>query len=350
MGTLQDVNKTLNEAIFYSRKENDFGIDTINVSVSDNISNATVVFPVSVESVDDLPVFVFENSSKSCPSGWKNLDDVFVGGFPSGNVIQILGKASTGKTQLCLSTAISSARLSMKVLLIDTCNTVSLKRIQKLLQNTIINENNEASKRNEKLEIGKVYNDSLSNLHIERCFDLFSTFDLLTKSKQLKKFDIIIIDSLHQLFSQFIDYFDNTKYYNMQSSSVSSNYINNKNLLVNSNPLISNFYILLRSISAMGTTILVTNILETKKLSSQYSMVQSNYDSNNNDNNNNNNSKNKNYESGTGSIHNSVDIFDITIVMSIDDEFSSKTCTVFNAGFCLVFFTCYYFLFYYIIR
>jgi RecA/RadA recombinase len=57
-----------------------------------------------------IPINI-DNRNKLCPSGWKTLDEVFLGGFPSGNVIQILGKASTGKTQLCLSTAVSSARL-----------------------------------------------------------------------------------------------------------------------------------------------------------------------------------------------------------------------------------------------
>lgn len=58
--------------------------------------------------------------NKRLTSGCKPLDDILCGGFEIGVITQIFGEAGSGKTNICLQTAIKCAKDNGKVIFIDT--------------------------------------------------------------------------------------------------------------------------------------------------------------------------------------------------------------------------------------
>ena len=53
-------------------------------------------------------------------SGCKCIDELLGGGFESGTVTQLYGEAGSGKTNICLQTAIECARKGKTVIFIDS--------------------------------------------------------------------------------------------------------------------------------------------------------------------------------------------------------------------------------------
>jgi DNA repair protein RadB len=53
-------------------------------------------------------------------AGCKNIDELLGGGFESGTVTQLYGEAGSGKTNICLQTAVECARKGKTVIFIDS--------------------------------------------------------------------------------------------------------------------------------------------------------------------------------------------------------------------------------------
>mmetsp|Transcript_42376 Transcript_42376/g.70683 ORF Transcript_42376/g.70683 Transcript_42376/m.70683 type:complete len:180 (+) Transcript_42376:117-656(+) len=68
-------------------------------------------------------------------SGFKKLDLLLGGGINTGEVLEVVGSSSIGKTQLCLTVASYLAAVSQdSIIYVDTANTFSPTRVQTLYQ------------------------------------------------------------------------------------------------------------------------------------------------------------------------------------------------------------------------
>jgi len=130
-------------------------------------------------------------------SGFRAVDEVFNGYLPGGLLIQIGGPECSGKTQFCLYSAVCSAIHGNKVLIIDTSNSIHIHRIRNILLHRVrVVENTPSEK------IGQIMDIALSNIHIQRVHnDIFTFLNALSKALDAKIFDLVIVDSLHRLYS-----------------------------------------------------------------------------------------------------------------------------------------------------
>ncbi len=69
---------------------------------------------------------------KKLSSGSEVIDELLVGGFESHIITAIYGPASSGKTNICLLTAISCIKNNKKVVYIDTEGNISVERLKQL--------------------------------------------------------------------------------------------------------------------------------------------------------------------------------------------------------------------------
>eukprot|EP01038_Epipyxis_sp_PR26KG_P013763 gene13763-18459_t len=83
------INKILNSSLVSEKEE------SIQV-------NSWKAFP------SPIPDILYNESSKVKPTGIKPLDNIFCGGLPSNRIIQIIGYGSSGKTQLCIQSIVST--------------------------------------------------------------------------------------------------------------------------------------------------------------------------------------------------------------------------------------------------
>lgn len=155
-------------------------------------------------------------------SGLLEINKLFhFNGFPSGQIIELLGLESSGKTQICISTAISSAMDGANVLLIDTCNGITMKRIiamttdrvnqycqrEAMINNNIMNNDNVTSSLGMRLKAK--FTDVMSRIHISNVFDIFNLMNLLSEVKDNNnnnRYNMIIIDGLESVIFPLVDY------------------------------------------------------------------------------------------------------------------------------------------------
>jgi RecA/RadA recombinase len=191
------------------------------------------------------------------PTGFPELDDVFPTGYPSGQIISILGEGQTGKTQLVMTSVVASAMRGYNTLLIDTCNHTSLKRLSYIVQYSIKADQlqnphmvfTSTERGNERI------NEILSKISIHRCYSIFDLLDLLTKIKSLNGagYDLIAIDSVHHLIAP------------LQSEVIPVTISSASNSIATLQPFLSQLNILMKSLSlSHQITILVTNVLHNK--------------------------------------------------------------------------------------
>ena len=211
-------------------------------------------------------------------SGFQEIDRMFGSGFPAGHVISLFGEGQSGKSQLALMTAISTAMTSSptainkrhnRVLFIDTKNDMSAKRIQSLLNLQLLELQLTMSTPAD--ESAHLMNIALERLHIEKCYDIWSLMDLLCRIDEEshrnveKVYDLIVIDCLHHLIAPHLS--DSTLGERPPASmstisapnpatSASAN-----TMVVNFHPLIAKLHLLFRKItSTYHSTMLITNV------------------------------------------------------------------------------------------
>ncbi len=100
----------------------------------------------------------------------------------------------------------------------------------------------------------------LSNLYVQQVFDAWAAMDLLCRVRELGLYDVVLLDSMHQLLAPYAspppDKFGG-------SASVSANMVPSTLVAQTTfQPLAAQLYLLLRSLVAAGMTVLVTNVLE----------------------------------------------------------------------------------------
>jgi len=161
--------------------------------------------------------------------GYGEIDECFGNGLPSRHMISLKGEGQSGKTHLAMNNALRGHR----VLYIDTCNQLSLKRLQSLITYSIVhNLMMSNSSANTPLSAntpftpdqsldGVLYTLTLAcleNIHIQKCYDLWSALNLFTKladatstttsssasSSTPQQYDVIVLDCLHHLLAPYL--------------------------------------------------------------------------------------------------------------------------------------------------
>ena len=68
------------------------------------------------------------------PTGCGALDALLGGGVMFDSLTEVMGRSSTGKTQLCFTAAVAVAERGERVLYLDTTNSFSAKRLQEIIR------------------------------------------------------------------------------------------------------------------------------------------------------------------------------------------------------------------------
>ena len=202
-------------------------------------------------------------------TGCKALDSLLYtsvngSGLPAGRVIELLGFSSSGRTQVVLSTACTCAHDGIPVLIIDTCNGISISSINAGVAKTLQN----VSQATHRTAAGSAavprdkYERALSLISVERCFTLYELLDVvstvarrcgMTEDVGGVKYGIIFIDCFYSLILP-THITGNSHGSRSNSASVtSSSNRSSPSFLVNA------ILLQLRAITAHGTTVLFTN-------------------------------------------------------------------------------------------
>ncbi|TYI80676.1 hypothetical protein E1A91_D05G105000v1 [Gossypium mustelinum] len=135
------------------------------------------------------------------PTGIQGIDLLLGDGIRVGQLTELVGPSSSGKTQVCLRTASNVARNHM-VLYLDTGNSFSPQRIAYFLGKTI--SPSSAQAKNQFLQ--KV----MSNISCHSVFDIFAMFDVLHQLESYLRCQdgrggcqmrLLIVDSISSLIS-----------------------------------------------------------------------------------------------------------------------------------------------------
>lgn len=163
----------------------------------------------------DLPSIITVTNTINNPAsgilstGFADLDEIFNGSLPNGVIMQLYGPEGSGKTQFVLHSIVASALNGNKVLLIDCCNGIHIIRLRNILLHRVRKDGNIPAER-----IGAVVDIALSNIQIEKAFDIFSALDLLCKASDSSLYHFVAIDSYHRLFAQFLPVLDHSGDFN----------------------------------------------------------------------------------------------------------------------------------------
>jgi hypothetical protein len=106
------------------------------------------------------------------PTGHRALDDLFNGGLPKNCTISILGDSASGKTNLAISIAVINAIKGDRVMIIDTCNGISVRRIRNMAQQLIEAEMRGeglmvADKQEFKTQVNRTLSAILTRVHVQ---------------------------------------------------------------------------------------------------------------------------------------------------------------------------------------
>lgn len=125
-------------------------------------------------------------------SGSYDLNKFLYGGYETDIVTTIYGKSGTGKTNLCLITAVSQAKKGKKIIFIDTEGGFSLDRVKQLSKN----ENSDNSVNNAEEVMKNIV--LLKPLTFQEQSDNIAS--LLKEIKQKSNIGLIIVDGMTILY------------------------------------------------------------------------------------------------------------------------------------------------------
>eukprot|EP00803_Ostreobium_quekettii_P006648 evm.model.scf_534.8 EVM.evm.TU.scf_534.8 scf_534:44241-45458(-) len=131
-----------------------------------------------------------QTTSKLLSTGCESLDNLLRGGVRGGHHTELVGPSASGKTQLCLSVALSSARRGSRVVYIDTSNSFSGSRVAS------INES--------RGPCGTPLKAVLGNITVYHSHDIFSVLHVLDElALQMSKVldgaqlpEVLVLDSV----------------------------------------------------------------------------------------------------------------------------------------------------------
>lgn len=115
-------------------------------------------------------------------TGLQKLDEILCGGIPSSTITDIYGASGTGKTQLLLQICINAVNDDGQVLYLDTTGNFRPERILEMQKTKNIKKN------------------ILDKITISRITNTSEQIKLI-KSIDLKKYSLIVIDNITDLFS-----------------------------------------------------------------------------------------------------------------------------------------------------
>uniref|UniRef100_A0ACD5ULN9 Uncharacterized protein n=1 Tax=Avena sativa TaxID=4498 RepID=A0ACD5ULN9_AVESA len=140
------------------------------------------------------------------PTGLEGIDTLLGGGLRKGQLTELTGQSSSGKTQACLSFASHVAARHMGVVLyLDTSNSFSPSRIARILDEIPIS----LIKEPKDVRLKRV----MSSIICESVFDIFALFEVLDQLEVSlndkvnnggKKICLLIIDSISSLLAPII--------------------------------------------------------------------------------------------------------------------------------------------------
>lgn len=234
-------------------------IEAIKVKIAGSILSSTSPLQSWSDMPSSIPVLRKEGQTvKYRPSGFSSLDSLFDGGFHPGNMIQILGSSSSGKTQFVLSTAIACAKNGLKVLLLVTNNDIGVFRIRRMLDYLVAQETALSAENKHQLKLF-----ILSHLHIQCVYDIWNALDTLCRVRELPaQFDVVIVDCMHSLIAPCLSNTDDKFNAPPPSSTAAAAASASVPIAVHFQPIVASLYAVLRGFAGGGVTVLVTNVLE----------------------------------------------------------------------------------------
>ncbi|XP_011623339.1 DNA repair protein RAD51 homolog 4 isoform X2 [Amborella trichopoda] len=139
-------------------------------------------------------------------TGFDGIDTLLCGGLCEGNLTELAGPSSSGKTQFCLHAAAHVAYTYMcSVLYLDTSNSFSSKRISYRVNRLLASPN--------KGEKGRSLEGIMSSILSHSVFDIFSMFETLHQLElslssqaeiQNSKLRLLIVDSISSLITPIL--------------------------------------------------------------------------------------------------------------------------------------------------
>ncbi|XP_074563831.1 DNA repair protein RAD51 homolog 4 [Curcuma longa] len=143
------------------------------------------------------------------PSGCEGIDILLEGGFRIGQLTEIVGPSSSGKTQICLCSALSVADMNLGIVFfLDTCNSFSSNRIA-----SMVNQHTATSvEEDEETRVKRI----MSRVLCQSVYDIFELLDILRQLENrlsyqavLEKSDgnsirLLIIDSIATLIAPIL--------------------------------------------------------------------------------------------------------------------------------------------------
>ncbi|KAJ7980910.1 DNA repair protein RAD51-like 4 [Quillaja saponaria] len=140
-------------------------------------------------------------------TGCKRMDELLQGGLRKGQLTELVGPSSSGKTQVCLQVASSVAKMQIgSVLYLDTGNSFSPRRIAQFVHKSSGSVLNYQA---DHIPLQKVMNSVLCH----SVFDIFAMFDILHQleinmKSQIHKADhqvqLLIVDSISSLITPIL--------------------------------------------------------------------------------------------------------------------------------------------------
>ncbi|KAK1285909.1 hypothetical protein QJS10_CPB20g00878 [Acorus calamus] len=151
-------------------------------------------------------------------TGCEGIDQILRGGLRMGQLTELVGPSSSGKTQVCLCAASHVAEYSGTTMFFDTGNSFSPERIER-----IINHRSKSQFQADQRRLVRV----MSSISSRSVFDIFELFDMLghlenTLKSQVKdegsNLRLIVIDSISSLLAPILGDIDANGWSLMQSA------------------------------------------------------------------------------------------------------------------------------------
>ncbi|CAK9157486.1 unnamed protein product [Ilex paraguariensis] len=142
--------------------------------------------------------------------GCERIDMFLQGGLPEGHLTELVGPSSSGKTQdftpddnfVCLRAASSVAKNYLdSALFLDTCNSISPKRIAQIVGQISDPDNK---------EVNKVIQRVMNSIVYHAVFDIYTLLNVLhclefnLRSQKGSQLRLLIVDSISSLISPIL--------------------------------------------------------------------------------------------------------------------------------------------------
>ncbi|CAN0314761.1 unnamed protein product [Ectocarpus sp. 6 AP-2014] len=153
-------------------------------------------------------------------TGSDSLDNLLCKGLMLHHVVEVVGRSSSGKTQLCLTAAVAAASHGIGVLYIDTANGCSVRRMQQIARSRYADANGEMTARQ--------MDALLDRLRVVRAFDVSRVMSALVayidgvmeggRNGVYSDCRLVILDSVTAVISPLLGGFKNPAGHGLMAS------------------------------------------------------------------------------------------------------------------------------------